>query len=343
MPDSIHDRDPEKTLIWRGGPVKALGNGKVAGHLVLFGQPSTKDLAGDFFSADTDFGPQETSVVLYQHGLDPNLKARRLCDDATLKADDLGIWIEAQLEMRDAYEKAVYDLAEEGKLGWSSGTAAHLVQREKVAGAYKITVWPLGLDASLTPTPCDPRNHAITLKSLSQSLQEDMTLAALCRLHDELYYCLCDAVWQEDDSLDDRLAELSETFDNCRDAALRVIRSLLTDDDADAKSAHETLLTHVRSRALAARDFDTHSKTVLAAAQEFADRARSLKSLRGSEGRALSTRRRAAFKAVAEALLAAAEQPATAPADPGAVRSLQLTLLAHESDLLALSVGASNL
>jgi hypothetical protein len=75
------------------------------------------------------------------------------------------VWAETQLALRDAYEKRIYGLAEAGKLGWSSGTAAHLVKREPVGGAMKIMHWPLGLDASLTPTPAEPRNTVVALKA----------------------------------------------------------------------------------------------------------------------------------------------------------------------------------
>ena len=43
----------------------------------------------------------------------------------------MGVWVEGILNMRDDYEKALYNLAKQGKLGWSSGTASHLVEREK--------------------------------------------------------------------------------------------------------------------------------------------------------------------------------------------------------------------
>ena len=58
-------------------------------------------------------------------------------------------------------------LAESGKLGWSSGTASHLVMREQDGAAHRVKRWPLGLDASLTHTPAEPRNSVMPLKSLS--------------------------------------------------------------------------------------------------------------------------------------------------------------------------------
>ena len=48
---------------------------------------------------------------------------------------------------------AIYGMAEAGKLGWSSGTLPNLVEREVTGDAAHIKSWPLGKDASMTPTP----------------------------------------------------------------------------------------------------------------------------------------------------------------------------------------------
>lgn len=160
--EEIEQLDPEGTLVFFGDTVKALDGGRVAGYLVRYGSDADKDLTGDFFAPETDYGEAKSSPILYQHGMDPQLKRRKL-GSGELSRDDVGVWIEAQLNMRDEYEKAIYALAREGKLGWSSGTAGHLVERD---ASGKILAWPLGLDASLTPTPAEPRNHAVTLKSL---------------------------------------------------------------------------------------------------------------------------------------------------------------------------------
>lgn len=153
-------------LITYGSEVKALGEGRVGGYLVRFSGADDPDTTGDYFTPETDFGPAEKSVVLYHHGLDPQLSRRRLAE-GTLKTDEVGVWVEAQLSLRDGYEKAIYAMAKAGKLGWSSGTASHLVERKEVReGVNAILSWPLGLDASLTPTPAEPRAQALSLKSL---------------------------------------------------------------------------------------------------------------------------------------------------------------------------------
>lgn len=168
--------DPAKALITFGTEVKALGGGKVGGYLVRFSTANDPDLTGDFFTAETDFGDFKAAPVLYQHGLDAKMGKRKL-GSGDLKKDDVGVWIEAQLALRDDYEKAVYEMAAAGKLGWSSGTASHLVERAPEGKAARITAWPLGLDASLTPHPAEPRNAAQSLKAYMDMLTADTPAA----------------------------------------------------------------------------------------------------------------------------------------------------------------------
>ena len=162
----------DNALLSFGTEVKALGDGKVAGYLVRFSDENTPDLTGDFFTKDTDFGDIDHADVYYSHGMDAKIGKRKL-GKGELRPDDVGMWIETQLSMRDEYEKAIYDLAEKGKLGWSSGTASHLVEREPTGKANFIKSWPLGLDASLTPTPAEPRNSVVTLKSYMQQISAE--------------------------------------------------------------------------------------------------------------------------------------------------------------------------
>lgn len=161
----------EKSVVGFGGEIKALGNGRIGGYLVRYGAPNQTDLVGDFFTPETEFGPHTETPVFYNHGLDPVL-GKSVIGTGKLKRDSVGVWVEAQLAARGEYEKhvaAIYELAEAGKLGWSSGTAGHLMDREPVGKANRIKMWFLGLDASVTPTPAEPRNGAVTLKAFSES------------------------------------------------------------------------------------------------------------------------------------------------------------------------------
>src|SRR3990170_2309725 len=164
--------ETEVMSLWFGGDaVKALGNGKVVGYLVRFGSPDQVDLTGEYFTKDTDFGEHIQAPVYYNHGQDPKIGKRKL-SKADLHDDEFGVWAETQLSLRDEYEKYIYAQAEQGKMGWSSGTASHLVETEEIGKAIWLKSWPLGLDASLTPTPAEPRNMVIPLKSYLGVLQQ---------------------------------------------------------------------------------------------------------------------------------------------------------------------------
>lgn len=166
----------EENLIYYGGEVKMLGEDRVGGYLVRFSGPEDPDLVGDFFTSETEFGTNETPPVLYHHGLDGTLK-NRIIGKSQWKIDDVGVWVEAQLNMRDEYESHIKEMIEAGKLGWSSGAVGHAVDRESVGKAYHIKTWIIG-EASLTPTPAEPRNSAIPVKSLLPDQDDEAEQAA---------------------------------------------------------------------------------------------------------------------------------------------------------------------
>jgi phage head maturation protease len=178
----------DDTLIMFGGEVKAREVSKelveFKGYLVLFGDKDNTDLSQkrDFFTPETDFDLEFStkSRVLYDHGLDAAIGKTKL-GHGTLETKAAGTWIEAQLARRDKYEQYVddlYSMSKKGKLGWSSGVPGHLVDREEQDnGANKILTWPLGLDASLTPEPAEPRTLAC-VKSL-QAYQSERKSSGL--------------------------------------------------------------------------------------------------------------------------------------------------------------------
>jgi len=152
-----------------GGALKALDNaGRVGGYALLFSGPEAKDLQGEYFAPDTEtlWEGRETRPALYHHGMDATLGAQLLGGGwRKAKTDDIGIWVETQLDLRDRYEQAIYDLVKSGKLGLSSGTAGHMVQR---ADDGKLTRWPI-VEISFTPTPAEPRSAVAPLKSVAVS------------------------------------------------------------------------------------------------------------------------------------------------------------------------------
>lgn len=155
--------EQDKTFITYGDTVKALPDNKVGGYLVRFTSPDDLDLTGDYFTKETDLGEPVKLPVIYHHGMDEILKNRRI-GTATTRLDEVGLWVEAQLTMRDEYEKMVYQLAQEGKLGWSSGAASHVVDKEPSGKGMLIKQWYIA-EASLTPSPAEFRNSVIPLKS----------------------------------------------------------------------------------------------------------------------------------------------------------------------------------
>lgn len=137
--------------------VKALDQpGRIGGYLVIWGDASRKDLQGEFFTPDTDLALKwyPTRPVLYHHGLDGTLAIKMIGQLDTFTLNDVGLWVEGQLDMRDKYVQAIYRLAQEGKLGWSSGSLPHMVQVERNG---KIVRWPI-VEGSMTPTPAEPHD-----------------------------------------------------------------------------------------------------------------------------------------------------------------------------------------
>ena len=171
------------TLIFQGGAVKALGEGRVGGYLIRFDDDGkARDLEGEYFTSKTYFGPDDgngrDTFFHHTHPIGAEIDGKyveftELAERhfAPMKTErrDIGIWAETVLDMADEYERAVYGLAEKNKLGWSSGAAGHTVRYGNRPGEIK--QWVIA-EGSLTPTPAEPRNRAVSLKSLIGSGDE---------------------------------------------------------------------------------------------------------------------------------------------------------------------------
>lgn len=169
--------------------VKRLGANRVGGYLVVWGSPAQRDLQGEYFSKSTDFelGWFDRRPILYQHGLDGNIKTSVIGYIDTLKTDEIGLWAEGdifdvssweakQLKLNAAYLQAVNRLVERGALGWSSGSMPHLVEVDRNG---HIRRWPL-VEGSLTPSPAEPRRTNVsTIKSAYEALGLDVSALKL--------------------------------------------------------------------------------------------------------------------------------------------------------------------
>lgn len=146
--------------------LKALGEGRVAGYLVYFGNPETRDLHGEYFTPETEYHLDwyDRRPALYHHGLDKTVKAQPVGLITSVTKNDVGLWAEAQLAMHNEYAQSVYEMVEKGALGWSSGSIPHIV---KVDNDGRILEWPI-VEGSLTPTPAEPRGTWITAKHYSE-------------------------------------------------------------------------------------------------------------------------------------------------------------------------------
>ncbi len=164
-------------LVTFGDEVKVTSSGKVSGYLIRFGGT---DLDGDFFTQSCDFG-RPTNVgdsfkmnLYYAHGMD-DVVGKETVGTGRVVVKDAGLWYEGQIEISDEYRKMIAKLGQEGRLGFSSGAASHLVERKSVGSASQIIRWNLA-EASLTPKPAEPRNMA-SVKSLKSLMAEEVKAA----------------------------------------------------------------------------------------------------------------------------------------------------------------------
>lgn len=155
----------DATQIRTGAPVAFLkaadGSdipGRIGGYLVTWGSEDQRDLYGEFFTPETYLGldwPLPVRPLLYHHGLDETLKVRPVIGAIdTLKADEIGLWAEAQLDMAHEYVEQIKQLIQMGVEGFSSGTLPHLLSVD--ANGF-IRRWPI-IEGSLTVTPAEPRH-----------------------------------------------------------------------------------------------------------------------------------------------------------------------------------------
>ena len=148
--------------------VKMADDGTVEGYLVRFTDSNSRDLDGEYFTDKTYLGESNKLTLMYDHGTNGYLKKLPI-GSVELTRDEKGIYAKGKLDtkaIKDFYseelDKAkkyienIYKLGKDGLLGWSSGAPVHTVEKTK---SGEIKQWILA-EASLTPTPAEPRNTA---------------------------------------------------------------------------------------------------------------------------------------------------------------------------------------
>lgn len=168
---------PLKEVLLRypsGSPIKHLGDDRIGGYAVLWGNEEIKDLVGEFFTPQTE----ELDAVLkatgylpifYQHAADRVLKASVIGLAKAMQPDDLGLWYEAQIIAAEEYRRYLMPLIEAGLLATSSGTLP--AAREVDHRTGRIKRWPI-IELSLTPTPAEARMISVPVAPLKSALCE---------------------------------------------------------------------------------------------------------------------------------------------------------------------------
>ena len=150
--------------------VKVLGSTadawRVGNWGIIFGK---KDLQDETFSKDTDLWLDKipNRPTLYEHSLNEvmGLHAFKTVKE---QVTDEGVWVESELLKSDAYAAMLMKVIESGKIGFSPGSAAHLIRRD----AGKLKVWPV-IEWSFTPTPAQPSTLGVrVLHSLAEAMPE---------------------------------------------------------------------------------------------------------------------------------------------------------------------------
>lgn len=134
------------------------------GYLIAFSSALSPDLENDYFDHKTDIGSQSTVPVYLDHGQD-SLAGKQRIGTGRLRVDYQGVQIAATLNMPNRLGASIKRLLADDVLSWSSGSAGHLVERERVGGAYHVVSWPI-VEASLVVEPAGGTPVGATLKAI---------------------------------------------------------------------------------------------------------------------------------------------------------------------------------
>ena len=157
-----------------GSAIKAVDGDTIRGYAVLFGDADHHDIERDYYTKSTDFWMDHFGwprPITYQHGLDPATRAAPVVGHWTKGGvDDVGVWLEGQIDRAHKYYAAVKQLIARGYLKLSSDSAPQWVQRERQDnGATFVKTWPL-VTSSVTVSPMEPRMLPVEVKAFLAEL-----------------------------------------------------------------------------------------------------------------------------------------------------------------------------
>jgi Caudovirus prohead serine protease len=150
------EESPQSPAVFEA--IKAAPNGRLRHYAVSWGSPAEADLYNEHFTKKTEemdviFKAIGKLPLLYHHAMDGVLKTSVVGVVDQMGVDEVGLWVESQLDMANRYSAAINQMVAAKKLGTSTGTLPMGRRVNKATG--EITRWPI-VEVSLTPTPAEP-------------------------------------------------------------------------------------------------------------------------------------------------------------------------------------------
>lgn len=139
--------------------IKAIGDNKIGGYGLIWGDENKKDLHGEWFSKETDeltiiFEKIGTIPVLFHHAIDDTLKTSVIAKIDKMEKDDIGLWWEARIVEHELYKDYIQPLLSKKMLYSSSGTFPGARRADK--STKMITRWPI-CEMTMTHQPAEYR------------------------------------------------------------------------------------------------------------------------------------------------------------------------------------------
>ena len=133
----------------------------ITSYGILWGSKERPDFEGDFFTPESDLwlNVLKNQPMIYAHGQRIPEEKMVVGTWKSMEPDDLGVWMEGELDVHNEYNEFVSQLIGREVIGASSDSTPHLVKRELVdakKGIHEIKRWPI-IAVSLVPNPAEPR------------------------------------------------------------------------------------------------------------------------------------------------------------------------------------------
>jgi HK97 family phage major capsid protein len=162
----------DSSFVTKLQPIKMIGETRAAGYGCYFAKDKReKDVIGTRFTKATDLGEfYDKAPVLYHHGLTKAFGLDKIGKTAKAQIDDIGVWLEIEIDRSKAYWKKVKSAIESGLYYFSGGSAEHLIA---TADDGELKAFPV-FEWSITTTPAEWRLGASKFyKSIGIDLEDE--------------------------------------------------------------------------------------------------------------------------------------------------------------------------